>query len=410
MSGRLNPRRGRASSKEDSLTAVPLEGGPTSSSSRSQAKKRKANASPSPAPSDSAPTLSSQAQRKARKKAQKKAQKKARDEARKQAPSPGFESQTPSGDEKGRRDKKARKDEKGKTRIELDKERMAKLKEQIEIAFSNILPYIERFSSGEKIATVMSGWTSALDPRLSLEPKVLISIMSNRLEGEEVAVNAANSLLDQYHGLWKKVQNASGLPPSEFAKAPEWLQCQELSPILCLRPSTATGVPLPMLYKGFRVFRIRVSDPNLPISPGVLVSAAQLSQSMGNGFQSEGRRSDGFDNAVKTMLPIWGSQYRLTSFPGHASANVDRVIMYTVDGELILIFREDKLEAGSTASDAYMQMARTFDMYIVGLSLNPDPNIRRYLAAGAPAFLLVVQGTKGSFPSALPIVQFKLTF
>ena len=78
--------------------------------------------------------------------------------------------------------------------------------------------------------------------------------------------------------------------------------------------------------------------------------------------------------------------------------------------DLVMLFREDESEAGSTSPDAYMQIARDFEMYIVGLS-HPDrkAKFKTYLAAGAPAFLLVVQGTKGSFPSALPIVQFKLT-
>ena len=60
-----------------------------------------------------------------------------------------------------------------------------------------------------------------------------------------------------------------------------------------------------------------------------------------------------------------------------------------------ILLREDKLEFGLGGPDAYMQLARCYDL-VVGVltsSIEIDSNANNYLTYGAPCFLICLMGS-----------------
>jgi hypothetical protein len=212
----------------------------------------------------------------------------------------------------------------------------------------------------------------------------------------------ANTVLQQYADLWTAI-TAAGVSPSEFAKPSEWPKCQADSPILCLRPPAAIGLPLYTLYDGFRNFMLNISSTNFETTRNARLAAAVLCERMGESFISEADRSGAITKALKPLFPDWTHQQKLEPYAGQTFGLIDRVIL--LNDDFMSILGEDKWECGSTASDGYMHIARDFDLYVhhVRSRVSSKYNLA-YLAAGAPAFLMVIQGMQIPFPLASLIV------
>ena len=64
------------------------------------------------------------------------------------------------------------------------------------------------------------------------------------------------------------------------------------------------------------------------------------------------------------------------------------------EANIPILLREDKLEFGLGGPDAYMQLARCYDL-VVGVltnSIEIDSNANNYLTHGAPCFLICLMG------------------
>jgi hypothetical protein len=204
----------------------------------------------------------------------------------------------------------------------------------------------------------------------------------------------ANALFERYNALM--VENTKAMSPSEFAKPEGWAKFQAISPILCHRPSTAIGLPVQILYDGFRKFQLNISRTDLKIAPKVRRAAAVLCGWMGDSFEDKTERSDLIDQALGPMFPGWTYLHEPQRHAGHAFGFVDRAPLRDY---LIGLLAVNELEFTSDSSDGYMRMARIYDLYArsmcSGLTSNSLP---AYIAAGVPAFLVVIQGMRTPSP------------
>ena len=64
------------------------------------------------------------------------------------------------------------------------------------------------------------------------------------------------------------------------------------------------------------------------------------------------------------------------------------------EANIPILLREDKLEFGLGGPDAYMQLARCYDLAVGVLtsSIEIDSNANNYLTHGAPCFLICLMG------------------
>ena len=192
--------------------------------------------------------------------------------------------------------------------------------------------------------------------------------------------------------LVRQLQN--DLPaPSDFAQYSVWPDAQKGAPILCLRPSNARGLPLITLHDVFLRFQCEMSG-SLPTTETVAVQIAawDLCSRMGEAFEDEASRGKAFDECVSGVLEKGEVEYPLrpTLF-GHYG-KIDRCIQ---EANVPIALREDKLEFGHGGSDAYMQIARCYDLLVGVLTTRSvkDINASNFLAHGAPCFLICLIGT-----------------
>ncbi|KAJ2930697.1 hypothetical protein H1R20_g6391, partial [Candolleomyces eurysporus] len=192
-----------------------------------------------------------------------------------------------------------------------------------------------------------------------------------------------NTLLDAYSVVWSKLGAAKAPSPSDFAMKEVWPEHQKRSPILCLRPSTAIGLPLCVLWDGFRTFIVNTSDPNTIPSPAGRQAGASLCETMGDSFESEDERSSVIGASLEPVVPNWRSQYRVEPYAGIVLGQIDRVLP-------LCIVREDNWESTTTQSDIYMKTSRSYEILVQ--ELRSKGTCPGYLAAGAPAFLMCFLG------------------
>lgn len=117
-------------------------------------------------------------------------------------------------------------------------------------------------------------------------------------------------------------------------------------------------------------------------------AAFRLSEQIGNVFSEEEApsRTIVFDNCVASLF----SEYDEMQTPNKDGPDFLNA-SYSIDG-ILCIIREDKMEPGDDG-DAYMQIARDFQLYVSYLQKKKDPQI---LEDGAPTFLRCISGTPPS--------------
>jgi len=193
--------------------------------------------------------------------------------------------------------------------------------------------------------------------------------------------------------LVRQLQN--DLPaPSDFAQPSVWPKAQKGTPILCLRPPNAIGLPLTTLHDVFLNFQHEISRP-LPTTETVAVqiAASVLCSRMGEDFEDETSRGEVFDECVSGVLKKGEVDCELKPYPSGHYGKIDRCIR---EANIPIALREDKLEFGHGGSDAYMKIARCYNL-LVGVLTScsaKDSNATNFLTHGAPCFLICLIGTQ----------------
>ena len=194
--------------------------------------------------------------------------------------------------------------------------------------------------------------------------------------------------------LVRQLQN--DLPaPSDFGQLSVWPEAQEATPILCLRPPNARGLPLTTLHDVFRCFQHETSRP-VPTTDetvAVQIAAWNLCSKMGEAFEDEAERGEAFDVCVNGVLEKGKVEHKLQPHPASHWGTIDRCIL---EANIPIALREDKVEFAEGGSDAYMQIARCYDLVVRVLTNNSgiDPNADHFLSHGAPCFLICLIGTQ----------------
>ncbi len=176
---------------------------------------------------------------------------------------------------------------------------------------------------------------------------------------------------------------------------------------MCLRPTSKNSIPVCALHDVFRQFIVDATDP-LPEDCSTAVHAATSAQmlcsTMGEHFKDEAARTNRFDTCVKSLFERgrWSHRHRFNASSDLHYGEVDRVFL--ADGNIPIILREDKWEPGQGGSDVYMQLARDYDLAVKALEEDEwqDRRRRRFLAQGAPMFLVSVLGMSRGDPDILP--------
>ena len=91
---------------------------------------------------------------------------------------------------------------------------------------------------------------------------------------------------------------------SKFAQPSVWPKVQKTTPILCLRPPNARGLPLTTLHHVFCRFQYKLSRP-LPMmteTVAVQIAASKLCLRIGEAFKNEAERGEAFDECVDGIL------------------------------------------------------------------------------------------------------------
>ena len=202
-----------------------------------------------------------------------------------------------------------------------------------------------------------------------------------------------NVRFEKFIMLVRQLQN--DLPaPSDFARHSVWPAAQKDAPILCLRPPDARGLPLTTLHDVFLCFQYETSRP-LPTTETVAVqiAASELCSRMGEAFEDEASRGEAFDECVSDVLEKGEAERQLKPTPFSHYGKIDRCIQ---EADVPIALREDKLEFGHGGSDAYMQIARCYDLLIGVLTSYSakDSNASNFLTHGAPCFLICLIGTQ----------------
>ena len=114
--------------------------------------------------------------------------------------------------------------------------------------------------------------------------------------------------------------------PSDFAKPSVWPKAQEATPILCLRPPDARGLPLTTLHHVFRQFHYESSRP-LPTTTetvAVQIAASNLCLRMGEAFKNEAERGEVFDACVDGILEKGEAECKFQPYPTSHCGKIDR--------------------------------------------------------------------------------------
>ena len=204
-------------------------------------------------------------------------------------------------------------------------------------------------------------------------------------------MDSLNERFEKSIRLVRQLQN--DLPaPSDFARHSVWPEAQKDTPILCLRPPNARGLPLATMHDVFLCFQHEISR-SLPTTETVAVQIAawELCSRMGEAFEDEGSRSKAFDECVSGVLEKGEAERQLKPTPFSHYGKIDRCIQ---EAHVPIVLREDKLEFGHGGSDAYMQIARCYDLLIGVLTTHSakNSNANNFITHGAPCFLICLIG------------------
>lgn len=142
------------------------------------------------------------------------------------------------------------------------------------------------------------------------------------------------------------------------------------------------------------VFSLFDETIRTPDAMAARISASKLCYEMGDSFTSEDSRSKSFDDCISGLLPLSINQHTLKPQSDLRYGIVDRAIL--AEGVVIAI-REDKIEPGSGESDVYMQIVRDYDLSVKMLREKDTKVAKRFLAHGAPTFLICVLGSPRFF-------------
>jgi hypothetical protein len=224
----------------------------------------------------------------------------------------------------------------------------------------------------------------------------------------EVAIETINVIFRSIALVYSSLMDAANAypPPSDYAHHSVWSEWQEGdTAILCLRPTDKQGLSLTVLHDVFRQFQVqaRTSISNETYGVHAMQSSMRLCEQMGNAFSEEEApsRSMAFDSCVSSLFSKYHVPHEMqTSSKDNAGFLNDS---YSING-ILCIIREDK-EPGD-GGDAYMQIARDFQLYIYHLLKKED----HILEDGAPTFLLCISGMLPiHFPYLFACVFFTLS-
>jgi len=207
----------------------------------------------------------------------------------------------------------------------------------------------------------------------------------------QVAIETINVVFRSIALVYSSLMDAANAypPPSDYAYHSVWSEWQEKdTAILCLRPTDKQGLSLTVLHDVFRQFQLqaRTSISNETYGVHAMQSALRLCEQMGDAFSEEEApsRTMVFDSCVSSLFSRYHVPHEMqtpsSDNPGFLNDS------YSING-ILCIIREDKKEPGD-GGDAYMQIARDFQLYISHLLKKQDP----ILEDGAPTFLLCISG------------------
>jgi len=183
--------------------------------------------------------------------------------------------------------------------------------------------------------------------------------------------------------------------PSDFGQSSVWYKFQEATPILCLHPPNARGLPLITLHDVFRCFQHKMSRsvPMMTKTVAVQIAASKLCSKMGEAFKNEAECGGAFDECVNGVLEKGVVEHKLQPHPASHWGTVDWCIL---EANIPIALCEDKVEFGLRKPDAYMQIAHCYDLLVDVLANNSakDPNASNFLGHGAPCFLIYLIGTQ----------------
>lgn len=206
--------------------------------------------------------------------------------------------------------------------------------------------------------------------------------------------------MERFFAAWDEVQAVVAPTPSQFSDVSSWGPRQDTNPILCLRPPSAKGLPVRVLYEGFRQFLLHACDPNLNnITPEARLAAERLCNTMGFAYQTEAECAEAIDEALKPFWPTLISEFRVHALDSESSGRVD----HSTIGILI----EIKLEAGGSSKSAFMQICLCYRLYVESLKKAQGMTQNKFESAGYPTFLLTMLGrwTRSPLSSACPLTH-----
>ena len=170
-----------------------------------------------------------------------------------------------------------------------------------------------------------------------------------------------NEHFEQFTRLVRQLQN--DLPaPSDSAQHMVWPEAQKDTPILCLCPPNARGLPLTTLHDIFLRFQHEIPRPlSTTATVAVEIAAWNLCSRMGGAFEDEGSRGKAFDECVSGVLEKGETDCELKAHLLNHYGKIDRCIQ---EADVLIVLCEDKLEFGHGGSDPYMQIARCYDLLV----------------------------------------------
>ena len=141
-----------------------------------------------------------------------------------------------------------------------------------------------------------------------------------------IAMDEFNQLFDNFSMLIRQLLN--DLPAlSKFAQPSVWPKVQKTTPILCLRPPNARGLPLTTLHHVFCRFQYESSRP-LPMTTetvAVQIAASKLCLRMGEAFKNVAERGEAF---VDGILEKGEAECKFQPYPTSHYDKIDRCIIY----------------------------------------------------------------------------------
>ncbi|KAK2461340.1 hypothetical protein APHAL10511_006867 [Amanita phalloides] len=166
--------------------------------------------------------------------------------------------------------------------------------------------------------------------------------------------------------------------PSDFGKDNRWGEEQRKEGrIYCFRPPETRSLPLCILHHVFRQYLLDLEQP-LPLASDTAIAAqiiaAKLCAEMGKSVSDK--------STTAHIEPMYNLSPRRDAHGGIASG----VILMN---DILIALREMKAGPGASG-DAYMQVARCYDLAVQVLL--EDLRAKAFVRQGAPMFLLCVIG------------------